>query len=105
MTSKVVGPLCSGSIQPRDTIPVMAAWLREHHPEAWTQAFSPACGFPVVPAEAQDDPRHPWWDSEEAQDVAFVLIEALEEEAPEGFWFGAHPDDGACLGFWEHDIL
>lgn len=41
------------------------------------------------------------FDSEEAgyflQDVVMVMYEL----APVGYYFGAHPGDGACFGFWE----
>lgn len=29
------------------------------------------------------------------------LFDRLDEIAPDGFYFAAHPDDGACYGFWE----
>lgn len=28
------------------------------------------------------------------------LFEAMNEIAPEGYWFGAHPDLGGCFGYW-----
>ena len=31
------------------------------------------------------------------------LFDKLDEIAPDGFYFAAHPDDGACYGFWEVD--
>jgi len=35
-----------------------------------------------------------------ADDVSFELSDLLGEGLPEGMFFGAHPDDGADLGYW-----
>ena len=29
-----------------------------------------------------------------------VLFDLMDLAAPESTWFGAHPDDGACFGYW-----
>lgn len=38
---------------------------------------------------------------EGAADVLEWVTDELNENAPDGYCFGAHPDDGACFGFWE----
>lgn len=36
-----------------------------------------------------------------AYDVYEELFPALDSLAPEDYYFGAHPGDGACFGYWE----
>lgn len=52
--------------------------------------------------EIQEDPGHPFWDSDEMGECVAELFEELNEIAPDGYYFGAHQGDGACFGFWEH---
>lgn len=58
-------------------------------------------GYELLP-EIQEDPGHPFWDSEESGECVADLFEALNGLAPDGYYFGAHMGDGACFGFWEH---
>lgn len=41
-----------------------------------------------------------YYDSDTAQMDLEELFDLLNEAAPEGFYFGAHPGDGADFGFW-----
>lgn len=47
----------------------------------------------VLDLNGMDDETMGW--------VVDELFDKLDEIAPEGFYFAAHPDDGACYGFWE----
>jgi len=47
-----------------------------------------------------EDSREADWDDAEASQTLEELIEALQELAPVGFYFGSQDGDGACFGFW-----
>ena len=40
---------------------------------------------------------------DEPQHIFYEILDAMQEIAPEGAYFGAHPDDGACFGFWSDE--
>ena len=45
-------------------------------------------------------PEDNWWASEEVVFEYQRLLDRLNDQAPPGFFFGGHPNDPACLGFW-----
>lgn len=92
--------ISDGTLRPQDTIPAMLDALLELAPAAYEQVVSPGCGFSQYPSYARDDHGCEWWQSEAADDLYATLDGTLNEHAPEGFYFGAHEGDGACLGFW-----
>ena len=46
-----------------------------------------------------------WWFSQEAVDLAEALVEKINSVAPEGYFFGSHPEQPECLGFWVKDCF
>lgn len=41
-----------------------------------------------------------WWCSAAAFEEYQTLVERMNERAPEGYYFGGHPLQPQCLGFW-----
>lgn len=56
--------------------------------------------YKEIPEEALNDDCHPFWQSEECQYLMDDVFNAMNEAAPEGYYFGAHEGDGADFGYW-----
>ena len=57
-------------------------------------------GFFFVPKRAKYNDRHGFWDTEDAQILVDQMQDALDDIAPEGWYFGTCEGDGACFGWW-----
>ena len=90
------GTIIHGTLRTQDLISAFAEVLRTMNPTDYAQLFS--AGW-ISPYAIEDDGAD-WWDSDDAVDLLADLTERLEENAPEGHYFGAHPGDGADFGFW-----
>ena len=44
-------------------------------------------------------------DTDDARELLLDVMEALDYLAPDGFFFGAHPDDGSDFGFWPNELV
>lgn len=47
-----------------------------------------------------EDSREEDYKEEEAAELLLCLFDLLQEQSPEGFYFGSHSGDGALFGFW-----
>ena len=98
------GTVSYGTLRPQDLIPAFIDALAEVAPAAHEQLL--ALPFAFIPSWVEEEGDGcEWWDSEECQWKLASLIEALEEHAPEGCYFGAHPGDGTDFGFWPVEFL
>ena len=95
----MLGSISSGTLRSQDLLPRFAEALREVNFAAYAQLISGNW----IPAHALEDDDAEFWESEECLWILEDVRERLEEAAPEGAYFGAHPADGADFGFWESD--
>ena len=84
------GTLICGTLLEQDLIPAFIDEIRRISPtdsrlKDWNRAY------------ARADDAMEW------QEFVGDLIDALSEYAPQGYYFGAHPGDGADFGFWQYD--
>lgn len=82
-----------GTMRPQDVLPALLDALAEHDRDAYAQCLH------LIPAHASEDDDTAWW-TDEAQDHVEALFDALNDCAPAGLYFGAHPGDGSDYGFW-----
>lgn len=91
--STPMGTWIHGTHRPQDLMPALLDLLAEVHPEAYEQCFQ------LVPAHAMEDEEATWW-TDEAPSHLEGLFDSLDECAPDGYYFGAHPGDGSDFGYW-----
>lgn len=52
------------------------------------------------PDEALENDEHPFWDSDDCHFDYEMLFWSLEQNAPEGYYFGTTEGNGSDFGFW-----
>ena len=82
-----------GTMRPQDVLTALLDALAEHDEDAYAQCIN------LIPAHASEDDDAAWW-SEEAPGHIDALFDTLNDCAPAGLYFGAHPGDGSDYGVW-----
>lgn len=94
------GSISHGTMRPEDLIPSFFEALDEIAPDRASEIVRDEPLIPIC------HPLHIDWDAwpkrhpEAAVYLLEALFDALQEYAPEGHYFGAHPGDGSDYGFW-----
>lgn len=86
--------LSSATMRPEDLIPCFMSALRIIESDNAEVMAS-------VEQMEQDMDKDGYFESEDTEFDLDYLFGLLEACAPDGFYFGAHPGDGADYGFWE----
>ena len=80
----IPGTVISGTLRPQDLLPAFDAELTR---------LGGSMDSTVIPAAALADDSHTYW--------LELYEDALNDYAPDGYYFGGHPDDGSDFGFWQ----
>lgn len=104
------GAILIGTLSARDMIPCFAdvlASLRPRDPlvREWYRicALAEKTALDLDLGTRQVLEETGWFETEQAAEMLADAEAALSAIAPEGTWFGSHPSDGACWGFWDSD--
>lgn len=96
------GTVSEGTMRPQDLLPAIMDVLREYYPEAYQLVTSIVISeFNIAYRNLRNIGEHIAWQSEEMSWIVNeVAWDAMNEIAPDSYYFGAHPGDGANYGFW-----
>lgn len=97
------GTVIRATMRPQDLIPCFLTELRSYDVKAAEKIAADVPHAQIMTDAVTLDDDHPWWHSEEASEILIELFDALNEHAPEGMYFGAHPGDGSDYGWWGID--
>jgi hypothetical protein len=95
----VSNSISHGTLRQEDLIPTFTATLKLLAPEPTIREadlIAEAEGWADTPADLLDSALH----AENGGYILNELTDALDNLAPEGFYFGAHEGDGSDFGFW-----
>ena len=97
------GTVIHGTHRAQDLIPTLLAEFEEIDPNGYANYADILLDEDKIDvdviADLPDD--HDFWESDDAGFMLEYLFNALDERAPEGRYFGAHPGDGSDFGYWE----
>jgi len=93
-----LGTCIEGTFRPQDLLPAFVNLIDFVAPAVSAQIM---VNGGAIPAYAGEDDDHPWWESEDCQFCIEEMFDTLNDYAPEGYYFGAHPGNGSDFGFWE----
>lgn len=97
------GTVIRATMRSQDLVPVfmdvLFRYYREAHDLATDGIFD---AFGLTYTELCGQPLHAAWQSSEMGYLLHeTLWDAMDEIAPEGYYFGAHPGDGCDYGYWK----
>ena len=94
------GTVIRATMRTQNLVPAFLSVLKEEDEELWAELIEGIDDYEAM-TENDDDPR--WYEDNMVYFLNEDLWDAMNDIAPEGYYFGAHPGDGSDYGFWEYD--
>ena len=103
--SELLGSVSHGTMVSSDLIESFSPILRQYNPAAFAAMES---DLAILEKSLEDTGYGMRYNSEKSRELASMVLNedmfnAMQEIAPQGFYFGSHPGDGSDYGFWQVD--
>jgi len=99
------GSISHGTMRNEDVLPRIMSELFKEDPQKAREVWQKNPNFLEALCDKECGIQNQWWESEEASMMAEELFDVMNNYAPEGHYFGAHPGDGSDYGYWENEGL
>lgn len=99
MNEIIPGSVISGTSDPQRLIGKFMELLQEHNPDLWVKWTTPGTSEYIPMVNLKD----PWWKGGAVDGAIADLIDALDELAPPGHYFGGEFFNDNDFGFWRCD--
>lgn len=86
-----------GTHRAQDLVPRFLGILRTFNQDQYKRLLATMVEDGYKSDISEDDS---YWESDPCMEMITELFDSLNEEAPDGCYFGAHPGDGSDFGFW-----
>ena len=93
VSDDAVGSISHGTLRAEDLIPSFMTELEMRNPEVAQKIKDDNLGWETGGED--------WWETDGPSWMLEELFDALNDEAPEGLYFGACEGDGSDFGFWQ----
>ena len=95
------GSVSTGTNRPQDLVPSFLDVLNECDPVIDEHIRCDIAATFGIPLCEMDDTDPAWETEDMAHILGYDICMAMDNIAPEGYYFGSHPGDGCDYGFWE----
>lgn len=93
-----------GTLRPCDLVPAFLSVIKNTpYFKKVAESKDPAIQVALDPYASSSDPRWELWETDDyIHYLNEELFDVLDGYAPDGYYFGSYPGDGADFGYWKY---